>query len=460
MHQKTTQSIGLGKPSRLDAYVASLLRDPLARSWSQFETHSKILGPRILEHDDDLSPRHNRRRGSGNHYDQLDHEEEVLSDDKTVAPCAPSIGEIFRTYGSAYLKKFADKMHSDQIKAMVSIMRCRTPDSGSVVYRCEQCQKFHHVLKSCGNRHCPVCQGGKAKAWLQKQLGQLLPCAYFMLTFTVPAEFRLFMRSHPRECYKALFEAAKETLFALAADPKYIGSANIGATGVLHTWGRDLNYHPHLHFIVPGGAIGLDGISWLSSRVDFLIPVLAASVIFQAKYKAIMQRLGYLVEIPTEVWDKAWNVNCKAVGDGRLALRYLAPYIFRVAIRNSRIVKVEPGPDGTGAVTFTYRPSGTSSYKPMRVSAEEFIRRFLQHVLPSGFQKIRHFGFAHPRANTNWEWLSMLVTVTLNMVYVLTVAAKPLPEKRTLKCPECGGELTCLGFVASAPRRLTEFDTS
>ena len=118
-----------------------------------------------------------------------------------------------------------------------------------------------------------------------------------MLTFTVPAEFRLFMRSHPRECYKALFEAAKETLFALAKDPKYIGSPNIGATGVLHTWGRDLIYHPHLHFIVPGGAIGLDGKSWLSSRVDFLIPILAASPIFRAKYKAIMERLGLLSEI-------------------------------------------------------------------------------------------------------------------------------------------------------------------
>ena len=142
------------------------------------------------------------------------------------------------------------------------------------------------------------------------------------------------MRSHPRECYKALFEAAKETLFTLAADPKYIGSANIGATGVLHTWGRNLNYHPHLHFIVPGGAIGLDGKSWLSSRVDFLIPVLAASVIFRAKYKAIMERLGLSAEIAAEVWEKAWNVNCKAVGDGRLALRYLAPYVFRVAISN------------------------------------------------------------------------------------------------------------------------------
>ena len=383
-----------------------------------------------------------------------------MSNDQTVTPCAPSIGEIFRNYGPAYLKKFASSMHSDQIKAMVAIMRCRTPDSGSVVYRCQQCDKFHHVLKSCGNRHCPICQGGKAQAWLQSQLEQLLPCAYFMLTFTIPAEFRMFMRSNPRACYKALFEAAKETLFALAKDPKYIGSPNIGATGVLHTWGRDLNYHPHLHFIVPGGAIGLDGKSWLSSRVDFLFPVRAASILFRAKYMAIMDRLGLSRGIAAEVWDKAWNVNCKPVGDGRLALRYLAPYVFRVAISNKRIVKVEHGTDATGVVTFTYRPSGTSSYKPMRVSAEEFIRRFLQHVLPSGFQKVRHFGFAHPRAKTNWEWLSMLITVTLNLVYVLTVAAKPIATKPTMKCPECGGELTCIGFAPRALPRLAEFDTS
>lgn len=239
-----------------------------------------------------------------------------MNDLQTVAPCLPTIGEIFRTYGPAYLKKYADQMPADQIKALVAIKRCGTPDSGSVIYKCRQCKKLHHVPKSCGNRHCPVCQGCKAKAWLQNQLRQLLPCAYFMLTFTIPAEFRSFMRSHPRECYKALFEAAKETLFALAKDPKYIGSPNIGVTGVLHTWGRDLNYHPHLHFIVPGGAIGLDGKSWLSSRVDFLIPVLAASILFRAKYKAIMNRLGFSAEIAAVVWEKAWNVNCKPVGDG------------------------------------------------------------------------------------------------------------------------------------------------
>jgi hypothetical protein len=212
--------------------------------------------------------------------------------------------------------------------------------------------------------------------------------------------------------------------------------------------------------IVAGGAIDADGVSWLSSRVDFLIPVLAASVVFRAKYRAIMRRLGLARDISHEVWEKEWNVNCKAVGDGRLALRYLAPYVFRVAISNQRIKRVEPGPDGTGLVTFTYRPSGTNTYKPMTVSAEEFIRRFLQHVLPKGFQKVRHFGFVHPRAKTNWEWLAMLVTVTLNITYVLTVSAKPSPPKYVRSCPDCGGEVICLGFVANASPRLTEFDTS
>lgn len=383
-----------------------------------------------------------------------------MSQAETVPACIHSIGDIFRNYGPAYLKKYSGQMPADQIKAMLAIMRCRTSEAGSVLYRCKECQKFHEVLQSCGNRNCPVCQGGKAKAWLELQLKRLLPCSYFMLTFTVPAEFRPFMRSHPRECYKALFEAAKDTLFVLAKDPKYIGSSKLGFTGVLHTWGRDLNYHPHVHFVVPGGAIGSDGTSWLESRADFLVPVMAASLIFRAKYRAIMNRLVLLGEIPEEVWHKEWNVNCKAVGDGRLALRYLAPYVFRVAISNRRIVKVEPGPEGQDLVTFTVRKSGSSVYKPMPVSAEEFLRRFLQHVLPSGFQKVRHFGFAHPRARTNWEWLAMLVTVTLNMVYVLTVLVVAPTPKRVPSCPDCGGELICLGVVPSAPRRLRELDTS
>jgi hypothetical protein len=310
------------------------------------------------------------------------------------------------------------------------------------------------VPKSCGNRHCPTCQGAKAKAWLAEQQARLLPCAYFMMTFTVPAEFRAFMRSHPRECYKALFEAAYQSLMELAQDPKYLGSNKLGLTGVLHTWGRDLNYHPHVHFIVPGGAISPSGTEWLSSRNDYLVPVLALSKIFRAKYKELMQRAGLLEQIESSVWDRAWNVNCQAVGDGRDSLRYLAPYVFRVAIGNHRIRSVKCHDDGTGLVTFTVKPSGERRYRPMTVSAEEFIRRFLQHVLPKGFQKVRHFGFMHKRSKIPRAWLAMLVTVTLNMVYVLVVNPPGLPAKQPLSCPECGGQLRCLGFV---PYAITQY---
>ena len=203
-----------------------------------------------------------------------------------------------------------------------------------------------------------------------------------------------------------------------------------------------------MHFIVPGGAIGEDGTSWLSSRADFFIPVLAASPIFRAKFKAEMKRCGLVDEIPEKAWKVAWNINSQAVGDGRSSLKYLAPYVFRVAIGNHRIVSVTPGPDGLGQVTYKVRRSGTRRYRSMTVSAEEFLRRYLQHVLPRGFQKVRHFGFMHPRSKTNWEWLSMLVTVSLSLVYVLTVMAKPQPVRRASRCPDCGGDLE---FVAALP---------
>lgn len=244
-------------------------------------------------------------------------------------------------------------------------------------------------------------------------------------------------------------KASSQTVMKLAKDPKYIGSKQVGMTGVLHTWGRDLNYHPHVHFLVPGGAIGKDKVSWLPSRADFLIPVMAASKIFRAKFRSLMIRCGLFAKIPQSVWSQDWNVNSKAVGDGRQALQYLAPYVFRVAIGNWRIRNVEPGPDGLGQVTFMVRPSKTFKYKPMTVTAEEFMRRFLQHVLPSGFQKVRHFGFAHPRANIDWEWLAMVVTITLNMVYVLTVKAKiDVPSAvKAMPCPKCGGKLKYVGMI-------------
>jgi hypothetical protein len=352
-----------------------------------------------------------------------------------------TVNDILHHFGPAYMKKYQDRMSQDQIKALKALSGCRSATAGSVVFRCLQCSRLYQVPKSCGNRHCPTCQGAKAKAWLAEQQARLLPCAYFMMTFTVPAEFRAFMRSHPRQCYQAIFQAAYQSLIQLARDPKYLGSDRLGMTGVLHTWGRDLNYHPHVHFIVPGGAISQTGDQWLSSRSDFLVPVLALSKIYRAKFKELMKFYGLLEAIEPDVWTKAWNVNCQAVGDGRDSLRYLAPYVFRVAIGNHRISDVKTLEDDSGLVTFMVKPSGQRRYRPLTVTAEEFIRRFLQHVLPKGFQKVRHFGFMHKRSKVSLTWLVMLVTVTLNMVYVLTIIRPTPPAKPAMRCAHCGGQL-------------------
>jgi hypothetical protein len=257
-----------------------------------------------------------------------------------------------------------------------------------------------------------------------------------------------------------MFAAAAATLQELARNPKHVGSDRLGFTGVLHTWGRNLSYHPHLHFLVPGGALSPDGQTWLPSRADFFVPVKAASAVFRAKFLDALAASGLADEARQAVGDKDWVVHSQAVGDGRQALRYLAPYVYRVALSNRRLVKVEPGPDGLGRVTFTYRKRGSGQYRTMTVTAEEFIRRFLQHVLPSGLHKVRHFGFAHPRHKTDWEWLQMLVTVTLNEIYVLLVSAKPVPVPHRPRCPDCGEPLTFIGFIPAQHRSRDAPDTS
>jgi hypothetical protein len=382
-----------------------------------------------------------------------------LAETEQDAP-RPTLGQIFRQYGPAYRDKYAGHMSYDQLQVMSLLERCRTGELGGALYRCEDCARYHATPRSCGNRHCPRCQGHKAKQWLEKQLEKLLPCPYFLITFTVPKELRRFVRAHRRECYRALFETAAATLIKLAKDPKYLGSSRLGFTGVLHTWGRSLTFHPHVHFIVPGGAISEDGQQWLPSADNFFVPVQAASIIFRAKFKQLMEDAGLLDQIPAAVWTKNWVVHSKAVGDGRKALRYLAPYVYRVAISNRRIVKCEPGPDGLGRVSFSYRASGSQDYRVMTLTAEQFIRRFLQHVLPRGFQKVRHFGFAHPRHRIDREWLKMLVTVTLSWVYVLWVTAKPLPIPHHLPCPHCGGPLSYVGLIPQHDWPLAAFDTS
>jgi hypothetical protein len=369
----------------------------------------------------------------------------------------PTVAEVVRRYGGAYLKKFGQAVPVEHRKVLAMIARCRTGELGTVVYRCEQCQRTHQIGRSCGNRHCPTCQQHKTKAWLEHETARLLPCHYFLLTFTIPETLRRFVRSHQRTCYGAMFRASSKTICKLAADPRFVGSRNCGFFGVLHSWGRSLEYHPHVHYVVPGGAVSEDGAKWLPSRTHFFIPVKAASRIYRECFRQEMQREGLLNQIPASVWQEAWVVHAKSVGDGRQSLRYLAPYVFRVAITDRRIVSIEDGPDGAGQVTFSYRKSGSNRYRNMTVTAEEFLRRFLQHVLPSGFQKVRHYGFAAAVNRKNYEGVQWLVTLALKLIYLLTPKTPAVEKtKQAVRCAECGG----LMHVVAVLDTVAFFDSS
>jgi hypothetical protein len=366
----------------------------------------------------------------------------------------PTVADVLRRYGGAYLERFCATMPGEHKKVLRAITACRTGALGTVLYACELCGRTHTVGRSCGNRHCPTCQQDKAQAWLENQLDRLLPCPYFLVTFTLPEELRALARSHQRVVYTALFEASSEALRALAADPKFIGTNRLGFFGVLHTWGRTLDYHPHVHYVVPGGGLSADGSCWLPSRADFLVPVQALSIIFRAKFRDLLEREGLLNLADPAVWRCNWVVHSQAAGDGRASLHYLAMYVFRVAIGDHRIVSCDDG-----KVSFTYRRVGSNRPRTMTLEALEFIRRFLQHVLPVGFQKVRHYVFLSPNSGTTLEEVRWLVTVHNGAVFtLLAMLTVPPVETPSPRCPGCGRLMRFLGFVPAPIPAV--FDTS
>jgi hypothetical protein len=358
----------------------------------------------------------------------------------------PTVADVVRRYGGAYLERFGATMPAAHQKVLRAIAACRTGELGLVLYRCECCGQIQAMGRSCGDRHCPACQRDKAEAWLEKQTDRLLPCPYFLVTFTLPAALRDVARSHQRVVYSALFEASSEALRTLAADPKFVGTDRLGFFGVLHTWGRTLEYHPHVHYVVPGGGLSSDGSRWLPARADFLVPVKALSLLFRAKFRDILARKGLLNLVDPAAWSRDWVVHSQAAGDGRESLRYLAPYVFRVAIGDHRIVSCDDG-----QVTFAYRRVGSNRPRKMTLDALEFLRRFLQHVLPTGFQKVRHYGFLSPNSTTSIESVRWLIALHNGALFTLLAASAAVPaEPRSPRCPACGGPMSLLGF-APAP---------
>jgi hypothetical protein len=234
----------------------------------------------------------------------------------------------------------------------------------------------------------------------------LLPVNYFLVTFTLPQELRALARSNQKLSYNLLFRAASQALLKLAHDPRFVGG-RLGMVGVLHTWTRQLIYHPHVHFIVTGGGLTDDG-RWRAARADFLVPVKALSKIFRAKFRDQLKKTQLFAAVEARVWQQDWVVHSQPVGNGAAAFKYLAPYIFRVALSNHRLVKF-----AAGHLTFKYKESATEQIKSCTLTAEEFIRRFLQHVLPDRFVKVRYYGLLSPRHRHLLQRLKLLLATPL-----------------------------------------------
>ena len=351
-----------------------------------------------------------------------------------------SINEIFRTHGPEYLQRYANLMPKTHLKAIDAIISCRTEACGLALYQCESCAGSHQLYRSCGNRHCPTCQQHKTRQWLEKQIQRQLATHHFLFTFTVPESLRSFMRKHQRAAYSALFKTSSDAMKKLALDHHYIGADLPGFFGVLHTWGRTLQYHPHIHYVVAGGALSSTDGRWHPSTTDFYLPVKALAKIFRAKFRDEMINARLFDQIPPEVWHIDWNVNSQAVPSSEACLKYLAPYVFKVAISNSRILKVE---DRT--VLIRYRKPHSTRLRTLPLEIMEFIRRFLQHVLPTGFMKVRYYGFMNPNCKVTLDHISSLIETTFGLKSDLPHSA--LEPRRPITCPNCGGPLKLRSLI-------------
>lgn len=362
-----------------------------------------------------------------------------------------AIADIFRQYGPEYLDRHGDRMLPSHRKAVRDILDCRTEACGGHVFECDHCRKLHYAYHSCRNRSCPECQGEQAQKWLERRRAELLPVLYFHVVFTLPAELREIVRSNQEILLSALMQAAAASLMKLAKDPRFVGGM-ISILSVLHTWTRALIYHPHVHCLVPGGAIAADRKSWLPARDGFLVPVTALSPIFRAQFIALARKRLPGVDFPQSLFEKDWVVYTKPTVCGNEAvLQYLGRYVRRIAISNRRILAVEDG-----RVTFRCKDWSANEWKTTTLPAEEFIRRYLQHVLPRGFHKVRFYGLLAPGNRPLLDWARFLLSREDDPASEDPPIAAEAPERQKESfpaCPHCGvGRLIPVGRLLPGAR--------
>jgi hypothetical protein len=405
-----------------------------------------------------------------------------------MTAAALELADVLRAYTPAFLDAYGDTTSSEQRRVLRDLVRCRTAALGGHVEACDGCGHQRIAYNSCRNRHCPKCQAAARAAWLEERAAELLPTEYFHVVFTLPADLGPVALQNPRLVYGTLLQASAQSLLQLARDPQHLG-ADIGFLAVLHTWGQNLHLHPHVHCVVPGGGIALEGDRWRACRPGFFLPVRQLSRLFRGKFLDLLRRaydrglLGFhgqqqhLADPQTfralleACWQTEWVVYAKSpFGGPAQVLKYLARYTHRVAISNQRLVKVE-----ADQVFFRWKDYAHGNQpKVMALGAVEFIRRFLQHVVPPGFVRIRHYGLLanRVRAENLARCRALLGLGPGSAADGAASRQEPPPSSEAAagaRCPVCGqGHMVRVGKVEpvrsaepeAAVRRVEATDTS
>ena len=336
-----------------------------------------------------------------------------------------NLASIARQYQSALERDYADILQPVHSRALEKIIGCHTPQAGVMSYYCDNCQSETTLYPSCGHRHCPACQHKANNDWLDVQRKKLLPVDYYLVTFTLPAQLRHFVWHHQKWAYQALFQAARQTIESFFAHDKQLGE-HAGLTGVLHTHARNLTYHPHVHFVVPGGSLNKGNSLWQKKPGKYLFKADNLAKVFRGKFIALMSDSHFYLPPKT---PEAWVADCEFVGKGDSALTYLARYLYRGVISENNILSVR-----NDRVTFQYKDSQTKQFNTVTEPATAFLWRILQHVLPKGFRRARDYGFLHGNARRTLRRLQLMLKVVLR---------RPVSTKRNhpVCCPKCQREM-------------------
>jgi len=345
------------------------------------------------------------------------------------------IADIIDEYHDTFLSRYQDAILPGQLKALNDMRHCRTSEAGHIHVACPDCDHAQRHPMSCGNRNCPHCQNHETNQWIDRQQQKLLPVRYFMVTFTLPRQFRAVAYQHQRTVYSLMFSCVSGTLKDFGLTPRHLG-AEIGMTMVLHTHSRRLDYHPHIHVVVPGGGVDRSRKQWKKKKGKYLFDHKSLAKVFRARFLDGLNKEG--LPVPKGVSPK-WVVDCTRVGTGIAAVKYLSRYLYRGVISERNIIA-----NKNGRVTFSYIESETGKTRHRTLKGEKFLHLVLRHVLPRGFRRTRDFGFLH----SNAKKLLFLVQLILH-VQIMTKALRP---RSAFKCPHCGTPMTVLGVQPAGSR--------